>query len=106
MCYRMFVDDERFPPDDSHEWFICRTKTEVMNLIATKGFPLFVSFDHDLGTDEPTGYDIVKWMVELDMDHPIISTEFAFYVHSQNPIGARNIHEYLTSYLNHIRDES
>lgn len=95
----MFIDDERFPPDNGKNWFICRNMMEVKQLIRIKGFPVFCSFDHDLGENEPTGYDIVKWMVECDMNNSIIPYEFTFYVHSQNPVGAKNIREYLNNYL-------
>jgi len=99
--YSLFIDDERFPPQKNQvgEWVIGRTMAEVKAIILEKGFPAFVSFDHDLGDNEPTGYDIAKWMVDYDMANNIIPENFAFYVHSQNPIGARNIQIYLDSYL-------
>ncbi len=97
--YKLFIDDERFPPEDNKFWRIARTMTEVQETIQTHGFPIFVSFDHDLGEHEPTGFDIVKWIVETDLDHPRIPDGFDFYTHSQNPIGAKNITELLRNYL-------
>lgn len=61
--------------------------------------------DHDLGTDRegnllPTGYDFAKWLIEMDMDGIItIPPDFAFTVHSANPVGAKNIQGYLMNYL-------
>lgn len=99
--YSLFIDDERFPPkkDQVGTWVIARTQDEVEKIIAKRGFPNFVSFDHDLGDGQPTGYDITKWMVDYDMDNDVIPVNFSFYVHSQNPIGAKNIQSYLDSYL-------
>lgn len=104
MTYKMFIDDERDPPNGETDWVVCRTPQDVFYAVTTKGFPAFISFDHDLGADM-TGYDIVKDLVEEDMcrDGRMIPEDFDFYVHSQNPIGAENIRRYLNSYLAHIR---
>lgn len=106
MSYAMFIDDQRIPRNvtwielPNRSWQICRNIDEVMQNIWTRGFPEFISFDHDLGLDEPTGYDIAKRLVEMDMDGDIqIPTNFAFAVHSQNPIGAKNIKRYLDNYM-------
>tara|TARA_R110000851_G_scaffold32177_1_gene86533 strand:- start:722 stop:943 length:222 start_codon:yes stop_codon:yes gene_type:complete len=63
--------------------------------------PHFISFDHDLGADTPTGYDITKFLVELDLDahQTLLPADFDFYVHSQNPPGAANIEGLLRPYL-------
>ena len=99
--YSLFIDDERFPPEQTQkgDWVIARTQDEVKKIISERGFPDFISFDHDLGDEQPTGYDIAKYLVELDMDNAVIPDNFSFYVHSQNPIGAKNIQSYLDSYL-------
>lgn len=103
MTYRLFLDDERFPPDDKLEWVICRNMQQVQEACEQKGLPEFISFDHDLGDDQPTGYDVAKWMIEHDLDQQgqFMPTTFRFYVHSQNPIGAENINKLLTNYLGH-----
>lgn len=106
MTYSLFIDDERFPPDDGQAWQIARNLTEVASLISELGPPNYISFDHDLGDKEPTGYDIAKKFVDGDLGQ-LAGTEFAgglpetfvFYVHSQNPVGARNIRALLESYL-------
>jgi hypothetical protein len=71
------------------------------------GFPDFISFDHDLSdahyggdySKEKTGYDFAKWLIEYDMDTNIMPEDFAFTVHSMNPVGARNIQRLLENYL-------
>lgn len=105
MTWRLFVDDERFPSSKEYDMIIARTMDEVKNLVSDLGMPSFVSFDHDLGDNEPTGYDIAKWMVDVDLSGAYtFPDDFDFYVHSQNPIGKRNIEEYLGSYLKFKKD--
>ena len=99
MTYKLFVDDERFPPDDGHSWVIARTMNEVQYRIFNYGMPCYISWDHDLGENEPNGLQIVKWLIEYDMDNNVIPEGFTFYTHSQNPIGATNINSLLNSYL-------
>jgi hypothetical protein len=106
MTWRLFIDDERFPSSKDYDMIIARSMEEVKNLVSDLGMPSFVSFDHDLGADEPTGYDIAKWMVDMDMGGAAkFPGPFRFYVHSQNPIGKKNIESYLTNYLAHIRED-
>lgn len=101
MNYCLFIDDERFPPGDDKPWVIARTLKEVQVVIQERGWPSFISFDHDLGDNQPTGYDIVKWMIDQDLDNDFqcLSDDFQFYVHSQNPIGKANIEGLLGGYL-------
>jgi hypothetical protein len=100
MTYKMFIDDERFPPMNTCEWVEVRNIKQVNEEIEARGFPQFISFDHDLGLDEPTGFDIAKMLIDRDIDSPgLIPHDFSFYVHSQNPIGAENITKMLHNYL-------
>lgn len=101
--YSLFIDDERFPPkNDGHNWIIARDYEDVMMMLRIHGMPGFISFDHDLGDGIPTGYDIAKTLVELDMDGDLDfrwPDDFSFYVHSRNPVGKANIEHYLNNYL-------
>lgn len=72
---------------------------EAVKYISAAGWPDFISFDHDLGADEPTGYDFAKWLVEQDLEHETLPKGFKFDVHSQNPVGAENITKLLNNYL-------
>jgi hypothetical protein len=115
MTYPLFIDDERFPPGDGREWEIARTFEDVAEVLSRRGAPSFMSFDHDLGDDIPTGFDIAKALVEGDMasrdDLPPrgpaftfrFPEDFDFYVHSQNPVGKHNIQAYLDGYLTQLR---
>lgn len=101
--WKLYIDDIRMPPNDTY--IIARTVAEAQILIKQYGAPIFISFDHDLGMDNtgkilPTGYDLAKWIVEMDMNGLIkIPNHFSFNIHSQNPVGAENIKSYLKNYL-------
>lgn len=96
---KIFLDDERMPAGAfMSDCMIARTYDEAVALVKQHGFPEFVSFDHDLG-ERKTGYDFAKYLVDLDLETNTMPSDFWFYVHSQNPIGARSIMQYLDSYL-------
>lgn len=99
MSWKMFIDDERFPV--SQDFIVVRTVDEAISKIKENGCPEFISFDHDLGNNIPTGYDLAKWLIEedLNLNGDFLPTNFSFYVHSQNPIGKENIIGLLEKYL-------
>ena len=105
MNYKLFIDDERFPPDDGESWVIARDYDAAISVFKTMGCPNFISFDHDLGPDSKTGFDIAKALVEMALNEEIvIPDDFTFYVHSQNPVGAENIRLHLNRYLKFRKD--
>lgn len=101
MRYALFLDDERFPPGSIRgdlPWVVARSYGIAVNIIQAFGFPQFVSFDHDLGEDR-SGMDFAKFIVSADSDSCVLDKDFAFDVHSMNPIGAENIRSLMNSYL-------
>lgn len=107
----MFIDDERFPSETSEKDFlVVRSSNEAIASIVLLGCPSFISFDHDLGGDD-TAMIVVYWMIEQDLDarekgQKFFADNFDFTVHSQNPIGAKNIKETLNSYLRFRNSEN
>ncbi|WP_027798865.1 cyclic-phosphate processing receiver domain-containing protein [Paraburkholderia dilworthii] len=103
MTYRLFIDDLRQAPDDS--WVVARSSDKALSIIAERGCPREISFDHDLGGHD-TAMTVVKALVEFDLDAGgrYIPPDFDFVVHSSNPVGARNISGLLQGYLQ-ARDE-
>lgn len=87
--YNLFLDDERFPVDEKSE--IARSFDQAVEIIRSKGVPLSISFDHDLGDNSPTGFDFAKWLISEHLDGRIDISTMSYSVHSQNPVGAMNI---------------
>jgi len=97
---KLFIDDIRDPVDASS--IVVRDYDEAIAYLQANGCPDEISFDHDLGEAEAkTGYDVAKWMVEQDLNSngKFIPTDFAYFVHSANPVGAANITGLLDNYL-------
>ena len=112
----LFIDDERFPPRvlyrpegniNEEDWKIARNLGEVQIYVDVFGMPDLISFDHDLGKNEPTGKDIANWLVEQDIEGTnLLPDNFDFVVHSMNPIGKTAIEAYLSGYLAFKRTEA
>lgn len=102
MGYKLFLDDERQPPDDETTWIIVRSYNEFVKCILTYGHPEFVSFDHDLGPGKD-GYDCAKWLAMRCVDKSIHLP--GYYIHSQNPVGANAINFYLAATQKFIDSE-
>ena len=106
MNWSMYIDDERTPRTSTREWTIVRSVEDAIKAIQDKGFPSYISFDHDLGDNVPTGHDLAKWIVENDLEGLIqIPADFEYNVHSANPVGAKNIEGTLGGYLRFKRNQ-
>jgi|SRR5579859_7324935 len=108
MTYRLFIDDERDPPNDGREWIIARSSKEAIMTFYNLGSPDYVSFDHDLGGDD-TSIKFVDWMIdhtldllERDIDPGHLSFPKAYYIHSQNSVGAGNIDAKMKRFIHHL----
>ena len=100
MSWKLFLDDERYPPDDSRDWVVARNFDDAVWFVEHYGFPAYISFDHDLGSEgNRTGMDFAKWFInhaeDVMLQHGGSFTFPDFYVHSQNPVGAENIESYM-----------
>lgn len=98
MTYKLFLDDERDPAGT--DYIVVRSFDEAVEAVKVNGFPMYVSFDHDLGEGQETGYDFANWLVEQDMKFEWWFGEktFGWFVHSQNPVGKANIEGLLKGY--------
>jgi hypothetical protein len=114
MQYNLFIDDERVPMDvkwgswedqalyrDS-EWIIARDWFEVLELVVSLGFPSLISFDHDLGDNQKTGYEIAQKLCDMIMDGVELPVGFQYRVHSKNPVGAENIQRFINNFIKHM----
>lgn len=108
MTYQLFIDDDRFPPAswDSTDHKIVRSSQEAIDCVKQFGFPNHISFDHDLAGDDKA-MTFVHWIVNAYLDGELyIPIDFTFYVHSQNPIGAENIHCLMNQLITRILDDN
>ena len=121
MSWNLFIDDERELADvtwapwqvqekyRNEEWVIARTYGDAIIEVLNRGFPKFISFDHDLGHEKYTGHYFATKLVENDIISGNkesrasyrFSTDFDYYVHSKNPIGKANIEGLLNNYMKH-----
>lgn len=90
----LWLDDERSVPKYFNNGIV-KVATNVDDAISiicneVKNDSIFISFDHDLGTDK-TGYDFAKWLIEHNY------TGY-FHIHTMNPVGAANIRQLLAHY--------
>jgi hypothetical protein len=99
MTYKLFIDDERYPPNDGGTWVISRTSQEAIAAVLSLGMPAFISFDHDLG-GEDTSMVFVNWLIDYMLDNH--KDQFDFYVHSQNPVGKVNIEKRLLGLFTYL----
>lgn len=111
MTYNLFIDDERVPMDVTWgtwqdqalyrdaDWVIARNWFEVLEIVVSFGLPSMISFDHDLGENEKTGYEIAQKLCDMIMDGIDLPENFEFRVHSKNPVGAENIRSYMNNFL-------
>lgn len=98
----IFIDDERLPEHVTwvklpkpKEWHVCRSYNGFVKLIESlKEPPAFITFDHDLGlpkdgSRERTGNDCAKALINVLVDKHWKMP--GVQIHSQNPVGKRNI---------------
>jgi hypothetical protein len=98
MTYKLFIDDERYPPDDGTKWVIVRSSEQAAKALIELGTPEFISYDHDLG-GEDTSMKFIYFMVDMYLSGHISQFPTNYYVHSQNPIGKRNIEGLLECFI-------
>jgi len=107
--YYLWLDDIRDPMVHYHRVMSTGQLNEIEEIkwvkdydeciatITKYGLPYHISFDHDLGEDPRTGYDVAKYIINLLLDNPRIKAP-TISVHSDNPVGSENILKLFISY--------
>ena len=121
MTYKLFLDDMRYP-DNHPDWRLARNYHDAQWYVKTFGLPYHVAFDHDLADvhygnpyyghddafmDAPlavvpyefTGYDFAKWFCMYVIDNNLSLDGFTWSVHSQNPVGAKRIKDFMNAFM-------
>lgn len=98
---RLFVDDERNPPNEQL-WDVARSYDEAIEMLKTEPYDV-VSLDHDIASydedgRERTGSDVLNYLVELKVYQDIHAPQFV-YVHSANPSAYRSMELAINKYF-------
>lgn len=97
---KLFIDDKRDIPDAS--WTLARDSQEAIDIIKIEGLPDVISFDHDLGGDDKATI-VTKAITDMILDGKIeMPEDFMFFIHSSNPVGAKNIEMDMKSLYKHL----
>jgi hypothetical protein len=97
--WKLFIDDERDPI--TNDWVIARTSIEAIHACVKFGLPHEIAFDHDLGGDD-TSIHFINWLTDIIIDSRLIfPMGFSYSVHSQNPIGKKNIEGRMDNLINY-----
>ncbi len=98
MTWSLFLDDERSPPEDSGYVIARSSAMAIFYCVKRKSLPKFMSLDHDLGGDDDT-MRFLRELFHLWEQRGSKPKEIPEYcVHSENPIGAKNIISYMESW--------
>lgn len=87
---KIYLDDERKTPETEpgeESWVRCFHVWEVIALLEKREPIEILSLDHDLGSGEPTGYEVVRWLEEKVATDPTFPAPEHIFVHSANPVG-------------------
>lgn len=97
---KLYLDDVRELPDgySPDEWEIIRTGEALVSRIGQVGIENIeiISFDHDLGEDCLSGYDVARSIEEEVYTCPVLKLP-EFRIHSANPVGRKNLEDCFTS---------
>ena len=102
MDYKLFIDDERYPV--TPDWFIARNSYDAIYAVKTYGLPSEIAFDHDLGgrdTSMAFLYALSDYMIDNNLKFP---SGFKYSIHSQNPVGAKNIDVFMMNLMEYLND--
>ncbi len=95
---RVWLDDIRPMPESYDRW--AKTYEQAINWLES-GLVTLMSFDHDLGEGK-TGYDVAKWVEENAFNGNLKPIKVR--VHTQNPVGRKNICMALQNAVKHWND--
>lgn len=100
----LFVDDLRYPAEHirTENYTVARTVADAIDDVLRHGAPTLLSLDHDLGGDE-TAMLFVNWLIAAHQGGRFDITAIdVVNIHSENPIGAKNLASKLESFFNFI----
>jgi len=88
----LWIDDERHPPEG---WIWVKTALDAIKALRVCQFDI-ISFDHDLGDDGGTGYDVLLYLEAQVFSQPNFQCA-ELRVHSANPVGRHRMQQAIDS---------
>lgn len=86
---KLWLDDIRPAPEG---WIWCKTVRQLRVAIVQNHFDLeVISFDHDLGENEETGYDALTMLERVAHEGLWHIVPERMEIHSANPVGRKNM---------------
>jgi hypothetical protein len=86
---KLWLDDIRPAPEG---WLWCKTADQLRRELIRHRWDLqVVSFDHDLGENEETGYDVLKQLERAAANNAWLLIPDRMEIHSANPVGRKNM---------------
>ena len=102
MTYKLFIDDERYPV--TPDWFIARNSYDAIYAVKTYGLPSEIAFDHYLGGSD-TSMVFIHFLNDYMIDNNLkFPSGFKYSIHSQNPVGAKNIDVFMMNLMEYLND--
>jgi hypothetical protein len=104
----LWIDDQLDDPETPVRWtpsgyFGAKSTAEAKKLVDEHGLPRRMDLDHDLGIgkfgEADTVMEFLRWLSERFPNHP---PDYA--IHSQNPIGVKNIISFMESWKKSLED--
>lgn len=88
----LWIDDERIPPEG---WIWVKTSFEAIKALRVGKFET-ISFDHDLGDDGGTGYEVLLYLEAEVFRNPKYRCP-KMLIHSANPVGRQRMRQAIES---------
>lgn len=85
MAVALFVDNNRTPPEDGHDWTVARSSLAAIRRLAQRDVT-YLSLDYDLDGDDK-GWRVVEWLDRKTQEDPTFPFP-EWHIHSANPYGA------------------
>lgn len=110
MGLKLFVDDWRNPPDDT--WTLIRTISGAVNILVNQDVEL-LSLDHDIAHELAGQEDaIIKKYMACEEKYAVVATVVTLLpkerrpkkviLHTASPVGAANMKQILTGFVDEI----
>jgi len=97
--FKLYLDDDMINrgPKTPGDWLRVQNYDEFVKIIEHIGIEKFghISFDNDLGENQPEGYDCAKWLVNTKR-YDLRNVEIN--VHSANPKAPDNIYKLIENW--------